>query len=174
MTELEIEAAYGPVSASYRASRMSLLVGVGIAAAFIVGGLTLAVGSFVWLRIPDERAMEQLGLMFVGGFLAVFVAPLVLVTMIRSALYDRLELRALGIVRRSRSLGLKHCRYAEIVRIEHRRRGARTQALDVFTSDGRFLGVQGFEIDADSLASDIERRAVTAGAPVVRDTQELR
>ena len=59
---------------------------------------------------------------------------------------DRLELRAIGLVRRSKALGLKHTRYADLARIEERRRGERTTHIHVFTTQGGLVGVSGFAV----------------------------
>lgn len=148
---------YGPVHSSFGVSRRGVAVGMGIAGALFVLGAALFVFALVFLRVPGERPMEQLGMLFVGGFVALFVAPLLVFSTVRS-LGDRLELRALGIVRRSKQLGLKHLRYGEIVRIEHRKRGEVTRGLDVFASDGRLIGVGTYERAGEEMASDLERR----------------
>jgi len=157
VTEPEIEATYGPVHSSFGVSRRGVAVGMGIAGALFVLGAALLLFAVVFLRVPGERPMEQLGMLFVGGFVALVVAPLLVLSTARS-LGDRLELRALGVVRRSRQLGLKHLHYSEITRIEHRKRGDTTRGLDVFASDGRLIGVGGYARDGEEMAQDLERR----------------
>lgn len=173
MNEQEIDATYGPVQAQYRASRKSILVAVVAAAAFFVVGAAIATFALVFLRVPGARAMEQAGMLFSGGFLALFVPPLLLVTATRSALHDQLELRALGIVRRSSALGLKHCCYADVSRIEHFRHGATTRAMNVHATGGRLIGLTGFEASPEELAETIVRRAESAGASVARETRDV-
>lgn len=170
MTEQEIESAYGPVHSRYRVSRMGFVVGAGVAAAMFVAGIAVFWFAWVWLRVPGERPMEQLGLLLVGAMLSLFVAPLVTFHVVRGARHDSLELRALGLVRRSKSFGLKHCRYVDVTRIEHGKRpDGGSRSLDVFMEDGRFIGVYGFEISGDTLESDLARRASQA----VRETRQF-
>lgn len=161
MDEREIDARYGPIDAVHGPSRKGLLVGFGAGLGLFVIGVAIVLFAAVWLRVPGERAIEQAGLLFVGAFLALFTAPLVVWNVARS-IGDRLELRALGVVRRSRTFGLKHCRYGDIARIEETRKGH----VDLFTRPGALVGVGGFEIDPKDLVETIRRRATTAGAPL--------
>lgn len=164
MTESEIEAAYGPVQASFGPSRAQIAAGIGIAIGLFVVGLVLVLAAALFHR-DGARSSIELGLGFVGVFLGI-VTPLLIARATWQTSSDRLELRAMGLVRRSKSLGLKHTRYADLARIEERRRGERTTHIHVFTTQGGLVGVSGFAREPREMIDDLERRAQNAGTRV--------
>lgn len=167
MTESEIDAAYGPVQASYRVSRRSWLVAIGVSVAAVVVG-ALMVGAALLFHRDGERSSTELGLGLTGGILGL-LTPLVVARATWQSAGDVLELRAMGVVRRSKVLGLKHVRYAELARIEELRRGERMVRMDVLSESGTMMGLSGYERDPRALADDLEQRARNAGASVRRE-----
>jgi hypothetical protein len=168
MTETELDATYGPMSARYGVSPAQTRAGVGIALASLVVGGALAWAGTLFHR-GGTRSSTEGGLVLVGLIFAVMV-PLVVLRATWRARGDTLELRARGIVRRSQTLGLKHCRYADLARIEHLKKGSSTQAIDVFTGDGTLIRLGGFDRDPIAMIDDLGARAKSAGAGLRVDT----
>jgi hypothetical protein len=172
VTDLEIEAAYGPVHASYRPSRERFWVPAGLGLAAFVAGVAV-VGFGTLFTIPGRRSSSQVGMYFAGGVFAVLVPAIVIRALFR-ARNDSIELRALGLVRCSLELGLKHCKYEDIARIEHARKGESTKWIDLFTRDGALIRVHGFRRDPNEMIEDLERRAKNAGGSVKRVVIDVR
>jgi hypothetical protein len=162
VSEDEIEATYGPVRASHRASRESLVHRFVVAGGSFTVGVALLAFCALVLR-PGPGSLRFVVVSVLVGAIALVLPPFLLLSNYRAWRYDVLELRANGIVRRSKERGLKHCLYAEIDRIERRAVG-RSIRIDVFTHAGGLIALDGFEGTSPEVIDEIVRRARNLGA----------